>query len=74
MGRAGDSELLKCAFCGKSQEEVKTLVVRSPRACICDECVDLCDQIIHADILEEDPPESIALRLVERPTPLEIRS
>jgi ClpX C4-type zinc finger/Sigma-70 region 3 len=46
---SGRSDTLRCSFCGKSQNQVKKLI-RGSAACICDECLDLCN-----DILEEDP-------------------
>ena len=46
MARAGDSgELLKCSFCGKSQKQVQQLIA-GPGVYICDECVELCNEII----------------------------
>src|SRR5215467_1397193 len=39
---------LYCSFCGKSQHEVRKLIV-GPAVFICDECVDLCDDIVHPD-------------------------
>jgi ATP-dependent Clp protease ATP-binding subunit ClpX len=46
MARTGDSgELLKCSFCGKSQKQVQQLIA-GPGVYICDECVELCNEII----------------------------
>src|SRR5262245_32575039 len=45
-------DVLRCSFCGKSQEEVKRLIA-GPAAYICDECIDLCNDII----LEEGAAE-----------------
>ena len=46
MARAGESgELLKCSFCGKSQKQVQQLIA-GPGVYICDECVELCNEII----------------------------
>ena len=64
-----DEKLLYCSFCGKSQHEVKKLIA-GPSVFICDECVDLCNDII----LEEaqtnaDGEESVKKSL---PTPKEI--
>ncbi|MCH7586299.1 MAG: hypothetical protein IH941_14290, partial [Acidobacteria bacterium] len=42
-GSGGD--LLKCSFCGKSQKQVKKLIA-GPGVYICDECIDLCNEII----------------------------
>ncbi len=61
---------LICSFCGKNQDEVKKLIA-GPSVFICDECVDLCNDIIREEIsnTEEAPQESDEL-----PTPKEIRS
>ena len=46
MARTGESgELLKCSFCGKSQKQVQQLIA-GPGVYICDECVELCNEII----------------------------
>jgi ATP-dependent Clp protease ATP-binding subunit ClpX len=49
MGRLGDSDLLKCSFCGKSQKQVKKLIA-GPGVYICDECIDLCNEIIDEEL------------------------
>ena len=41
---------LKCSFCGKSQEQVRKLIA-GPGVYICDECVDLCNEILDEDVL-----------------------
>ncbi|MCI0632881.1 MAG: ATP-dependent Clp protease ATP-binding subunit ClpX [Actinobacteria bacterium] len=66
MARIGDSDLLKCSFCGKSQKHVKKLIA-GPGVYICDECIDLCNEII-----EEELSESSELKLEELPKPQEI--
>ncbi|MFN8097161.1 MAG: ATP-dependent Clp protease ATP-binding subunit ClpX [Dermatophilaceae bacterium] len=67
MARTGDSgDLLKCSFCGKSQKQVKKLIA-GPMVYICDECIDLCNEII-----EEELAESSDLGLDELPKPREI--
>ena len=46
MAKFGDGgDLLKCSFCGKSQKQVKKLIA-GPGVYICDECIDLCNEII----------------------------
>lgn len=45
---ASGSDLVKCSFCGKSQKEVKKLVA-GPGVYICDECLDLCNQMVAID-------------------------
>ncbi len=66
----GSGKLLYCSFCGKSQHEVKKLIA-GPSVYICDECVDLCN-----DIIREEIKDLISARGSERselPTPHEIR-
>ncbi len=67
MAKFGDGgELLKCSFCGKSQKQVKKLIA-GPGVYICDECIDLCNEII-----EEELAETSELRFDELPKPREI--
>ncbi|GAA4705056.1 ATP-dependent Clp protease ATP-binding subunit ClpX [Promicromonospora umidemergens] len=67
MVRIGDgAELLKCNFCGKSQKQVKKLIA-GPGVYICDECIELCNEII-----EEELGEAAELGLTELPKPREI--
>ena len=47
-----DNKLLYCSFCGKSQHEVRKLIA-GPSVFICDECVDLCDDIIREEAIED---------------------
>ncbi|MDW7650920.1 MAG: ATP-dependent protease ATP-binding subunit ClpX [Bacillota bacterium] len=58
---------LKCSFCGKTQEQVRKLVA-GPGVYICDECIELCNEII-----EEELSEEMELDLVELPKPTEIK-
>ena len=52
MARIGESgDLLKCSFCGKSQKQVKKLIA-GPGVYICDECIDLCNEIIEEELHE----------------------
>lgn len=56
MSKNEDKRQLKCSFCGKNQEQVKRLIA-GPNVYICDECVELCDEIIQEEIeevVEED--------------------
>jgi ATP-dependent Clp protease ATP-binding subunit ClpX len=67
VARIGDGgDLLKCSFCGKSQKQVKKLIA-GPGVYICDECIDLCNEII-----EEELSESSELKFDELPKPTEI--
>jgi ATP-dependent Clp protease ATP-binding subunit ClpX len=67
VARIGDGgDLLKCSFCGKSQKQVKKLIA-GPGVYICDECIDLCNEII-----EEELAEGGEVSLDELPKPREI--
>ena len=67
MARIGESgDLLKCSFCGKSQKQVKKLIA-GPGVYICDECIDLCNEII-----EEELSEASDVQLGDLPKPREI--
>jgi ATP-dependent Clp protease ATP-binding subunit ClpX len=69
MARLGDGgELLKCSFCGKSQKQVKKLIA-GPGVYICDECIELCNEII-----EEEFSTSEEISFTELPRPSEIKS
>lgn len=63
-----DNKLLYCSFCGKSQHEVRKLIA-GPSVFICDECVDLCDDIIREEAIEDI---SKADERDQFPTPKEI--
>ena len=67
MARVGDGgDLLKCSFCGKSQKQVKKLIA-GPGVYICDECIDLCNEII-----EEELSDNTEFSFDELPKPSEI--
>ena len=67
MARVGDGgDLLKCSFCGKSQKQVKKLIA-GPGVYICDECIDLCNEII-----EEELSDNTEFSFDELPKPAEI--
>ena len=56
MSKYEDKRQLKCSFCGKTQDQVRRLIA-GPNVYICDECVELCDEIIQEEMeetLEED--------------------
>jgi len=55
MFRFGDGEKLKCSFCGKSQEQVRKLVA-GPGVYICDECIELCNEILEEELYGEGEP------------------
>ena len=66
--KGDDGKLLYCSFCGKSQHEVRKLIA-GPSVFVCDECVDLCNDIIREE-LQEIAPKSDSAKL---PVPAEIR-
>lgn len=71
MSRYDEKRLLRCSFCGKSQEQVKRLVA-GPAVYICDECVELCSEILEDEMQEMFDFEEIELG--ELPKPTEIKS
>lgn len=66
MARFNDNGILRCSFCGKSQKEVRKIIA-GPGAYICDECVELC-----SEILEEEEVSTSKARLERLPKPREI--
>lgn len=73
MAKHEDSRL-KCSFCGKSQDQVKKLIA-GPEVYICDECVDLCNEILDEEFFEaEEGEKSASLPEISKvPKPLEIK-
>lgn len=59
---------LKCSFCGKSQEQVRKLIA-GPGVYICDECVELCNEILDEELIEEGMPMSPAAPRPDSKTP-----
>ncbi len=66
-GKRGDGESLRCSFCNKDQRDVKKLIA-GPTVYICDECVDICLDIIAEEREPDEPKAKIKL-----PKPIEIR-
>ncbi|PKO51761.1 MAG: ATP-dependent Clp protease ATP-binding subunit ClpX, partial [Betaproteobacteria bacterium HGW-Betaproteobacteria-21] len=66
--KTGGDKLLYCSFCGKSQHEVRKLIA-GPSVFICDECIELCNDIIREEIAGDAGSESVKGQL---PTPQEI--
>src|SRR5690606_24989912 len=66
MGRYDDKKQIKCSFCGKNQDQVRRLVA-GPGVYICDECIDLCQEII-----DEEFEDISDLELRDIPKPQEI--
>ena len=67
--KSGNEKLLYCSFCGKSQHEVRKLIA-GPSVFICDECVDLCNDIIREEVQGEQGAKA---GTTELPVPSEIR-
>src|ERR1700729_3195641 len=76
MPKQSDNRL-KCSFCGKSQDQVKKLIA-GPGVYICDECVDLCNEILDEELFEgtpqSSPSETVLPQLVDIPKPQEIKN
>jgi len=68
MKKRDEDSNLSCSFCGKSQREVKKLIA-GPTVYICDECIELCNDIIAEEFTEEEQPE----RASHVPKPVEIK-
>ena len=66
---SSDDKLLYCSFCGKSQHEVKKLIA-GPSVYVCDECVELCNDIIRDEVEEEEETSDL---IGELPKPKEIK-
>jgi ATP-dependent Clp protease ATP-binding subunit ClpX len=72
MSRIGDStDVMKCSFCGKTQKQVQQLIA-GPGVYICDECVELCNEIIDERMAEADQGSSDDVVDIDLPKPKEI--
>jgi ATP-dependent Clp protease ATP-binding subunit ClpX len=69
---ASGEKVLYCSFCGKSQHEVKKLIA-GPSVFICDECIELCNDIIRDEVPADDKPGGKAAKS-DLPVPGEIKS
>jgi len=69
-GSSSSEKTLYCSFCGKSQHEVKKLIA-GPSVFICDECIDLCNDIIREEV---SPEEATAEARTDLPTPADIKA
>jgi ATP-dependent Clp protease ATP-binding subunit ClpX len=67
-GKGSEGKLLYCSFCGKSQHEVRKLIA-GPSVFVCDECVELCNDIIREELQGNEPSD-----LEELPTPKDIKA
>ena len=68
MAKFDDKKQLKCSFCGKNQDQVKRLIA-GPGVYICDECIDLCSEII-----QDEFEENVELDTTSLPKPAEIKN
>lgn len=68
MAKFDDKKQLKCSFCGKNQDQVKRLIA-GPGVYICDECIDLCSEII-----QDEFEENVELDTTSLPKPSEIKN
>lgn len=68
MAKFEDKKQLKCSFCGKNQDQVKRLIA-GPGVYICDECIDLC-----SDIIQDEFEDNVELDTTELPKPTEIKA
>jgi len=76
MMAKADEPRLRCSFCGKSQDQVKKLIA-GPEVYICDECVELCNEILDEEFYEGDEPKkeaSEAAPMTQVPKPMEIKA
>ena len=67
MAKFEDKKQLKCSFCGKNQDQVKRLIA-GPGVYICDECIDLC-----SDIIQDEFEDNVELDTTALPKPNEIK-
>ncbi len=72
MAKSDTPRSVRCSFCGKSQENVKKIVA-GPGVYICDECVELCNSIIEADLFEDEETGYTLNEADEIPSPKEIK-
>lgn len=71
-GRINEDKI-RCSFCGKSQDQVRKLIAGPNGAYICDECVDICSEIIEEEFFDENVPESKELEEINLLKPQEMK-
>lgn len=71
MGKFDETKQLKCSFCGKPQDQVRRLVA-GPGVYICDECIELCDEIIKEEFAAMNLKNGKSSEDLELPKPMEI--
>ena len=72
MAKNNVPKSVRCSFCGKAQENVKKIVA-GPGVYICDECIDLCNSIIEAELYDDDKVGYTLNELNDIPSPREIK-
>lgn len=66
MAKFDDKKQLKCSFCGKTQDQVRRLIA-GPDVCICDECVELCEDIIREEFEEANEEATTSIGSLPKP-------
>ena len=66
MAKFDDKKQLKCSFCGKTQDQVRRLIA-GPDVCICDECVELCEDIIREEFEEANEEATTSIESLPKP-------
>lgn len=74
MAGKNNEEKIRCSFCGKSQEQVRKLIAGPNGAYICDECVDICSEIIEEEFEEEELKEKKEVEEINLLKPEELKS
>ena len=71
--RSEDNDRVQCSFCGKTQDQVRKLIA-GPGVCICNECIELCSEIVEEDLYRADQELQDEELLGQIPTPQEIKA
>ena len=71
-GRAEDK--VRCSFCGKTQDQVRKLIAGSNNVFICDECIELCSEILEEEFADMEEEEYQAFSEINLMKPKEIKS
>ena len=74
MAGRNNDEKIRCSFCGKSQDQVRKLIAGPNWAYICDECVDICSEIIEEELDENDVPEETEAQEINLIKPEEMKA
>lgn len=71
--RPDDGDRVRCSFCGKTQDQVRKLIA-GPGVCICNECIELCAEIVEEDMFEAEEAAEDEELFAEIPTPQQIKA